>query len=223
MVSTRFTDRNGGVSKSPYAGFNLALHVGDDPPAVYLNREILGEAIGPLVFMTQVHGDTVVVVDGVPSYEPVADALVTQEIGIALIVLVADCIPLLLWDEKAGCIGVAHVGRRGLVNGITGNVIEVMEEMGARDIQAHLGPSICGKCYEVGPDVYEEVGNLYPRAKSMTIAGTLALDLSGALLHFLQESGIRTTQSHLCTFEDPNLFSYRREGVTGRQAGAIWM
>jgi YfiH family protein len=223
LVSTRFTDRNGGVSKSPYASFNLALHVGDDADLVNLNRNRLMRDIGPSAFMTQVHSNTVVVVDGIPSHEPIADALVSQQTGIALIVLVADCIPLLLWDDEAPCIAAVHVGRRGLVNEITHNVIEVMQVMGATNIQAHLGPSICGGCYEVGADVYEEVGDRFPAARAKTASGALALDLPAALWQDLAEDGIRVSRSHSCTVEDTNFFSYRRDGITGRQAGAIWI
>ena len=96
--------------------------------------------------MTQVHGNTVFVVHGILAHEPIADALVSQQTGITLVALVADCIPLLLWDEDAPCIAAVHVGRRGLVNGIASQVIEVMRMMGATNIQGHLGPSICGAC-----------------------------------------------------------------------------
>jgi len=223
LVSTRFTDRNRGVSKAPYTSFNLALHVGDDVGSVRANRNLLVDEIGPSVFMTQVHGNTVVVVDGIPSHEPIADALVTAQPGIALVVLVADCIPLLLWDETSGYIAAVHVGRRGLINGVMHNVIGVMQAMGSKDIQAHLGPSICGRCYEVGSDVYEEVGDLFASARSKTPAGALALDLPRAVSHDLATNGIRVSQTHLCTVEDTNYFSYRRDGITGRQAGAIWL
>lgn len=223
MVSTRFTDRNGGFSNSPYASFNLALHVGDDAESVNLNRNSFVQDIGATAFMRQVHGDTVFVVDGVPAHEPIADALVSQQTGIALVVLVADCIPLLLWDEAAHCIAAVHVGRRGLVNGITSKVIRVMRMMGATNIQGELGPSICGACYEVGSDVYEEVGDLFPAARAQTSWGTLALDLPAALSKVLVDEEIQVVRSHSCTVEDANFFSYRRGGITGRQAGAIWI
>lgn len=223
MVSTRFTNRNGGISQAPYASFNLALHVGDDDDAVRENRNHLARAVGPSAFMSQVHGNRVVVVDGISPGEPIADALVTAEAAIALVVLVADCIPLLLWDESAGCIAVAHVGRRGLVNGITGKVLEVMVAMGACDLHAQLGPSICGKCYGVGREIYDEVGTLYPYARSETRHGALALDLPGALSRELIEMGVQVTRSDICTAEDGKYFSYRRDGITGRQAGVIWL
>jgi YfiH family protein len=223
LVSTHFSNRTGGVSHSPYESLNLGQHVKDDFDSVQINRERLAEEIGPSVFMRQVHGDTVVVVDGIAHGEPVADALITQESGIALVVLVADCIPLLLWDENSQCIAVVHVGRRGLVNGITNKVLGIMESMGALKIQAHLGPSICGKCYEVGEDVYQNVGDLFSLARSTTEIGFRALDLPAALSGVLLQEGVNVTRSPICTVEDDNYFSYRRDGITGRQAGAIWM
>lgn len=223
MVSTLFTDRNGGVSQAPYASFNLALHVADGADAVRENRNRLAQAVGPSAYMKQVHGSSVVVVDGISSGEPIADALVTQKSAISLVVLVADCIPLLLWDKSAGCIAAVHVGRRGLVNGISAKVLEVMGAMGARDIEAQLGPSICGKCYEVGSEIYDEVSSVYPYARSQTINGAPALDLAGALSRELIDIGIRVSRSDLCTVEDVRYFSYRRDGITGRQAGVIWL
>lgn len=223
MVSTLFTDRNGGISQAPYATFNLALHVDDDTEAVLHNRKHLAQAVGPCVFMSQVHGNSVVVIDGISSGEPIADALVTAESGIALVVLVADCIPLLLWDESSECIAAVHVGRRGLVNGISKKVLEVMDAMGASDIHAQLGPSICGTCYEVGREVYDEVSNVYPYARSETNNGALALDLPGALSRELIDMGVHVSKSDICTVEDARYFSYRRDGITGRQAGVIWL
>ena len=221
MVSTLFTDRSGGVSIAPYAANNLAFHVGDERESVTQNRERLQKLIGPTAFMNQFHGDRVVVVDGLPAEAPNADALITQEVGISLAVLVADCIPLLLWDESLQCVAAVHVGRVGLVNGIAGKVIGIMAAMGAQRIQGALGPSICGKCYQVGPDIYEEVCKVYPSAKSKTKSGHLALDLPGALSGSLSAAGIAVTRSWICTAESLDHFSYRRDGITGRQAGII--
>ena len=223
MVSTRFTDCTGGVSLAPYGTFNLALHVGDDADAVRSNRNRLEQEVGPSAFMSQIHGNSVVVVDGISTHEPIADALVTAQSGIALAVLVADCIPLLLWDQSSECIAAVHVGRRGLINGVTGRVLEVMYALGATDIHAQLGPSICGTCYEVGSDVYEEVCDVNQFARSKTTSGALALDLPGALSRELIDMGIRVSRSELCTVENANYFSFRRDGVTGRQAGVIWL
>lgn len=172
--------------------------------------------------MNQTHGDAVVLVDSVTSHEPNSDALVTTETGIALGVLVADCIPLLLWDEVEPVIAVAHVGRRGLLNEVAVKTVNVMSSLGAMRIHAILGPSICGTCYEVGRDVYDEVIADYPRARSVTARGTLSLDLPGALSFELSRIGVRVSRSPICTVENSHFFSYRRDGLTGRQAGLIW-
>lgn len=222
MVSTLFSNRIGGSSEPPYSANNLALHVGDSPLVVANNRQKLSELSAPAAFMNQVHGNTVVVVDGVSMYEPTADALVTCEEGVALAVLVADCIPLLLWDETEHVIAAVHVGRRGLVNAVAHKTLEVMSALGAERIHALMGPSICGACYEVGKDVYDEVCTSNPLAASQTTSGTLSLNLSAALAHELQKEGIEVSRSAICTMENSHFYSYRRDGITGRQVGLIW-
>ncbi len=194
--------------------------MGDDPVDVLRNRAKLD--CPPVQFMNQVHGDRVVVIDSISTHEPTADALVTQVRGIALAVMVADCIPLLLWDLAQTTVGVVHVGRRGLVNAIALKTVEIMRELGAVDLQAELGPSICGGCYEVGEDIYAEVLADHPEAASQTPKGTFALDLPQALISQLRSQGINPRESRECTVEDDNYFSYRRDGVTGRTAGLIW-
>lgn len=222
MVDTLFTNRIGGVSQSPYGGNNLALHVGDDGRAVRENRKVLETLIGPTQYMNQSHGNTVAVVDGRSTHEPNADALVTSETGIALGVLVADCIPLLLWDEVEHVVAAVHVGRKGLLNGVARKTVNVMNSLGGERIQALMGPSICGRCYEVSREIHDEVTSAYPKAHSLTAAGTWALDLPGALAIELSEYGIKVSRSLTCTVENSHFFSYRRDGLTGRQAGLIW-
>ena len=221
MFSTSFTNRNGGLSLPPYSSKNLAFHVGDDQEVVRGNRELVEADFGPTIYMNQVHGDSVVVVDGIPTIEVTADALVTKQSNIALAVLVADCIPLLLWDEAKSCVAAVHVGRRGLVSGIAEKTIEIMRAMGASDIHALLGPSICGRCYEVGADIYQEVVETFPVAESRTSNGTFALDLPRALYFQLTRIDVSVITSKKCTVEDLEFYSYRRDGVTGRQAGVI--
>lgn len=196
--------------------------MGDVGGAVNKNRHLLETVIGPTQYMNQTHGDTVVVVDGATSHEPNADALVTVESGIALGVLVADCIPLLLWDEVEHVVAAVHVGRKGLLNGIAIKTIRVMNTMGAQRIQAFLGPSICGMCYEVSREIHDEVVSAFPKASARTSKDTYSLDLPGALAEELTLSGLKVSRSRTCTVENTDFFSYRREGVTGRQAGLIW-
>lgn len=222
MAQTLFTNRIGGIGHPPYESNNLALHVGDDSVSVSENRRVVKTLVGSTQYMNQSHGDSVALVDAITSHEPNSDALVTTETGIVLGVLVADCIPLLLWDEVDHVIAVAHVGRKGLLNEVAFKTVRVMNTLGAMRIQAMLGPSICGKCYEVGPEIHDEVGTAYPRARSVTSQGSLGLDLPGALAFELSRIGIKVTRSPICTVENPHFFSYRRDGLTGRQAGLIW-
>jgi copper oxidase (laccase) domain-containing protein len=115
-----------------------------------------------------------------------------------------------------------HVGRRGLVNGVAVKTIELMREMGARKIRAVLGPAICGRCYEVSQDVHDEVVALHPLATARTASGTPALDLPKALKACLAAEGIsEISDLQICTFESADHFSYRRDGLTGRQVGLV--
>jgi len=216
----KFTNRHGGVSQGVYSTLNLGDHVGDIAADVLQNRGLLTALHGPMQFMNQVHGDRVAVIEEVTDVAPTADALVTGIPGITLAVMVADCIPLLLISKQA--VAAVHVGRRGLVNNVAIKTIEVMREMGAQDISAKIGPAICGSCYEVSADIHQEVVSKFPMADSRTNAGTLALDLPRALNAVLQSAGISVdSRQSACTVEDVDSFSYRRDGVTGRQAGLV--
>src|SRR5690349_18011779 len=113
-----FTTRAGGAGLPPYAELNLGTHVGDDARTVRDNRVRLAAAVGlapeRLVFMDQVHGSTVALVDGPLEVPPVADSLVTRTAGLALVVMVADCVPVLLADPQAAVVAAVHAGRRGV-------------------------------------------------------------------------------------------------------------
>ena len=221
MLVRQFTTREAGVSKAPFDSLNLALHVGDDSNDVMRNRSLVDAP--SLAFMNQVHGSTIVVVDSLSSIEPTADAMVTQQKNLALAVLVADCIPLLMWDRAETTVAAVHVGRRGLVHLIALSTLTLMKEMGATDICAEIGPAICGACYEVGQDVFDEVVQNRSSAASKTLRGTLALNLPRALETALVDQGVEVIQSNVCTVENEKYFSYRRDSVTGRQAGLIWL
>ena len=214
-----FTNRHGGFSHGDYSSWNLASHVGDDPTAVERNREKLRERVGQLAIMSQVHGDSVFVVDQVPAQVPVADALITANPEIALVVMVADCIPLLLRSEKL--VAAVHVGRAGLMNSIALKTVAMMTDLGAKQIEGSIGPAICGKCYEVPQELQDEVVAMHPLAKSTTITGTPALDLPNALIAALAEVDVPVGISTGCTLEDVDSFSYRRNQITGRQAGVV--
>jgi YfiH family protein len=215
----RFTKRTGGVSHGAFASLNLGTHVGDEIKDVLENRAIVSAQYGPTQYMNQVHGDRIALIEEITDEIPTADALVTGIPGITLAVMVADCIPLLLKSRES--VAAVHVGRRGLVNEITRKTLSVMRDMGASEITAILGPAICGSCYEVSEDIFNEVVLLHPKAASKTPAGTFALDLPAALQSVLSDEGVSILNHCECTVENSDYFSYRRDGVTGRQAGLI--
>ena len=218
-MNYRFTNRTGGLSTGAFASLNLGTHVGDNLDDVMRNRSLVADSTGDIQFMNQIHGNRVAIIEQVTQPDPTSDALVTGIRGISLAVQVADCIPLLLSSVEA--VAAVHVGRKGLMNEVALKTIDVMHEMGAGEITAIIGPAICGTCYEVSEDIYQEVIAMHPFAQSTTAKGSLALDLPRALIEQLSRHSLTVVNESTCTVEDPNLFSYRRDGVTGRQAGII--
>jgi YfiH family protein len=225
------TDRRGGRSRSPYDSFNLGDHVGDDPADVEANRERVARELGVpgerLVWMNQVHGARVAVVDG-PQEGPVAgtDALVTATSGLVLCVVVADCVPVLLADPVAGVVAAVHAGREGVRQGVVPATLSAMASLGARarHVSALLGPAVCGDCYEVPGEMQAEVARVAPAAAVRTRKGAPGLDLRAGVADGLRRAGIpEVVQDPRCTVEDRHLFSHRRDGVTGRQAGIVWL
>jgi len=210
-----FTDRRKGSSLGVYDSLNFGFHVGDDPAAVAANRALLGNT----QFMNQVHGNDVVVIDQVLDHEPTCDALITTTAGVSLAVMVADCIPLLLISEKV--VAAVHVGRAGLVNNVAIKTLEQMRALGAIDIHAILGPSICGRCYEVPLQMQQEVVATHPASLSTTSKGTPALDLPAGLIAELIAQDLTFEASPICTQEDPLYYSHRRDNPTGRFAGVV--
>ncbi|MDL5156893.1 peptidoglycan editing factor PgeF [Actinomycetospora termitidis] len=223
------TTRAGGRSKPPYDSFNLGDHVGDDPTAVAANRERLARGVGlepaRVAWMNQVHGTDVVVVDGPQQEVPTADALVTEQPRLGLVVVVADCVPVLLADPEAGIVAAAHAGRTGAAAGVLPATLRVMEDLGAeRDrVEVLLGPSVCGLCYEVPEAMRDEVEAALPGSAGTTRVGTPSLDLRAGLVRQLGDEGVlKIDADGRCTFEDDQLFSHRRARPTGRLAGVTW-
>ena len=227
MSRSLFTSRNGGVSVGPYESFNLALHVGDDATAVKKNRELLAQQWGyspnSFHYMNQVHGADISIIDenSSPEEVPTVDALFTMVTGKVLVTLIADCIPLLLRSERA--VAAVHVGRQGLVRGVFESALEVFKFHGIapQEIQAELGPSICGQCYEVDEKMFKDVQQKIPSTATKIRPQSTCLNIESGLISKLDEAGVRWKSSGLCTMHDPGFFSYRRDGITGRQAGVI--
>ncbi|MFF1599903.1 peptidoglycan editing factor PgeF [Streptomyces mirabilis] len=227
-----FTDRWGGVSAVPYEALNLGGAVGDDPDAVRTNRELAAKSLGLdpalVVWMNQVHGPDVAVVDGpwLSAEIPSVDAIVTARRGLALAVLTADCTPVLLADPVAGIAAAAHAGRPGMVTGVVPAAVRAMVELGAEPerIVARTGPAVCGRCYEVPDEMRAEVAAIEPAAYAETSWGTPAVDVTAGVHAQLERLGVcDRAQSPVCTLESDDHFSYRRDRTTGRLAGYVWL
>lgn len=231
-VSAIFTDRNGGVSASPFQSLNLGAGVGDEPEAVAANRERLARACGlgagNIAWMHQVHGAAVRYVGGRSGGRPAdpVDAQFTDVPGVALAVLVADCVPVLLADPEARMVGAAHSGREGTAAGVVPALVSAMTAAGASParMRACIGPAICGGCYEVPAALRDRVSARLPAAWCVTRDGTPGLDLTAAIRAQLADSGVpEVAADGRCTKESADLFSYRRDGQTGRFAALVWL
>lgn len=224
-----FTTRAGGVSAGPWARLNLAPHVGDDSDHVAANRRMLAAWLGVdrVRFPEQVHGAGVrVCTADEPDSAPGdgADALVTPAVGVAIGVLVADCLPVLLADPGTRIVAAAHAGRRGLAAGVLQATVTAMADLGAdpgRTV-ATIGPAIGGCCYEVPAAIRDEVAATIPGAAARTSWGALSLDLPAGAVQVLRGAGVEHVHRiPSCTFTDERFYSYRREGRTGRFAGVV--
>jgi YfiH family protein len=224
------TDRRGGASSGDFDSFNLGDHVGDSPAAVATNRARLARRLGlpasDVVWMDQVHGTRIArVTRATGGPVPATDGLVTDRPGLALAVLTADCVPVLAADEQAGVIGAVHAGRVGAVGGIVPSLIGAMRSLGARPdrITVLLGPAAAGRHYELPDDLADEVEAALPGSRTRTAAGTAGVDLRVGITRQLAGLGVtRVDSDPRCTIADETLFSYRRQGRTGRQASVIW-
>jgi YfiH family protein len=227
-IEVAFTGRAAGTGESPYSGLNLGGHVGDEPDAVEANRAALAASFGVtrdrLLFMSQVHGTEVIEVEGPwVGAAPPADGIVSATSRLALAVLVADCVPVLLHDVRAGVIGAVHAGRPGLIDGIVPRAVDAMHYLGAERVSAIIGPSVCGRCYEVPEDLVRAAGAVAPRSVTTSWAGTPAIDVAAGVVEQLTGLEVPVERVAGCTREDEELYSYRRDGVTGRFAGVIML
>jgi polyphenol oxidase len=226
-----FTGRPGGVSAPPYHSLNLGGSVGDLESAVAANRRRLAQSCGlqpdRLRWMRQVHGSVVSYAPAEPQPEPPeADAMFTDVPARALVVLVADCAPVLLADPQARIVGAAHAGREGMAAGVVTELVTAMSAAGADParMRAVIGPHICGACYEVPEQLRARVAERVPESACVTRAGTPGIDIGAGIEAQLGRAGVRTVAADpRCSAETPDLYSYRRDGRTGRFAGLVWL
>jgi hypothetical protein len=226
-VGVAFTDRAGGVSTGSFASLNLAVSTPDDLEAVRHNlRRVMaaftGDPAAPLARMRQVHGSHVAVVTATPDELPEADAMVTTTAGLTLMVLVADCVPVLLADPDQRVVGVAHAGRAGVRAGVVATAVAQMRLLGAQRVTAWVGPHVCGSCYEVPVEMRDDVAAVVPQAWAETSWGTPALDLGAAVVAQLGAVGVQVVDAARCSREHEDLYSHRRDGPgAGRMAGLV--
>ncbi|MDE0660625.1 MAG: peptidoglycan editing factor PgeF [Gammaproteobacteria bacterium] len=231
-VRALVTTRAGGVSEPPYESFNLAFHVGDAAERVKRNRRRLLDQAGIEVvqWLDQEHGQRVLAASsGTAAGGPItADASWTTAGDLGLAVLVADCVPLLLADEDASLVAVAHCGWRGTVAGVVEATLDALPSAPGQLI-AWLGPGVCRDCYEVGPEVRDALDGderavLDEQRRRCGEERKWLMDLPALIVARLRRSGVgRIIPSSLCTMCDKRFYSYRREGRTGRFAALIWL
>ena len=225
-----FTDRFGGVSKDKYYSLNVSPFVGDDIKNVVQNRQIIANKesfyLENMVYMRQIHSNHVEIIDNSFINEiKDCDGVVTNRRKIALMVMAADCAPVLMFDEKNSVISAIHSGRVGTYKNIVKKCIEKMEDSfnsNPKDIVVEVGPSIGVCCYEIGGDLACKYNKEYIRVKK----DKYFLDLKLMIKDELLECGIREEKlkiSSICTCCDESYFSYRRDGKTGRFCGVIML
>lgn len=220
--------REGGVSPHPY-GLNLSSHVGDDPNNVEENRRRFYKEIGLLpeaifVYQNQVHSANINIVKGDEGIVKESDALITREENIFLVVSIADCTPILLYDPMAKIIAAVHAGWRGTEQLITIAVVRRMISLGAKaeNMYAFIGASASGANYEVGT----EVATLFEKDYYTELPnGKCLLDIKKANRDQLLIGGVPLDHIEInprCTIPDLNLHSYRRDGKhSGRMFAVI--
>lgn len=238
-VGALMSTRAGGASLAPWNSLNLGTAVGDDPAAVAHNRRVFRQALEGAVpvFLKQVHGARVVRLRAahaaVSACLEEADASVTSEPGVACVVQVADCLPVLFMAPQGRAVGAAHAGWRGLAAGVLEATLQTLCDgagCAPHEVQAWLGASIGPRRFEVGDEVRVacQTASRPAAAAAFRPSGTPGkwlADLPALARARLAEAGVTAVSGgRWCTFDEPSrFFSFRRDGVTGRMAAAIWI
>jgi len=238
-IHSLVTTRQAGSSSSPYDSLNLGDHVGDEPSCVIANREALRKYLpAEPLWLKQTHSITVSTPKNRVQFSsgPLeADAAVSNVPEDVLVILTADCLPVLLTSADGKVIGAAHAGWRGLCDGILENTVSEMlklsDQSSAADWIAWMGPAIGPESFEVGQDVvgrFAESGVHDMKKCFVPITnkpGKYLADIYQLARERLMTVGVNAIYGgDLCTLQDGGrFFSYRRDGVTGRFASLIWI
>lgn len=242
------TTRSGGQSQAPYDLLNLGTHVGDNLSDVQANRAVLQRALAVRpVFLEQVHGTQVQLLDSTVPDGAQADACLATQPGVACTIMVADCLPILLCDASGSWVAAAHAGWRGLAGQGGVGVVEstlaaiyasnrtparVDSALVAPEIIAWLGPCIGPAAFEVGDEVRHAFLDGTPGAADCFVpanAGKWLANLSALARQRLLAAGVQAIYGNdgstpWCTVSNPSrFFSHRRDRVSGRLAACIWL
>jgi YfiH family protein len=226
QVKALITTRSGGVSRGPYASFNLGLHTGDDQQAVSTNRALLAGLLPQEPrWLAQQHGTAIVDADAIVA-APAADASIARLPGTVCVIMIADCVPVLFTDRTGTLVAAAHAGWRGLAGGVLERTVQRMA-VPATEILAYLGPGIGPRAFEVGSDVYRAFVDRDPdAADAFVTAGPdkWRADLYALARRALGRVGVSAIfGGNFCTVSDSRRFySYRRDRITGRMAALVW-
>lgn len=220
--------RIGGFSTAPYQGLNLGAHVGDNGETVVKNRQWLFEHSqmpSHPIWLNQTHSTDVFEAEQPTSQVLDCDGLFTQQAGVVCSAMTADCLPVLLTNTAGTQVAAVHAGWRGLAGGIVENAVSKFDG----EVIAWIGPAIGAQAFEVGEDVLDAFTSFDASAiqafQPREVSGKWLADMNMLVTQRLNRAGVEQVfHSNLCTYQDSERFySYRRDGVTGRQATFIWI
>ncbi len=230
-----FSDRNNGVSNAPYDSLNIGSHVGDDTVSVLKNREILQSLISEQlsvadhrnwIFLNQTHEPNVFSVDEGnynPLEPPKADASFTTQKDLPLVVMTADCGPLVVSGESV--LAVIHASWKTVSSGLISKTIGLMRKAcGDEKLYSFLGPCIYPHSYEFDQDLLNDLSKkMGDHIVGKTKSGAPAFNLPAAIKYECESIDVDFDEIGINTFGSPNHFSYRRDNVTGRQGVVAWL
>lgn len=226
------TSRENGFSKEEFSSLNLAYHVGDDNKSVMKNRtkvKNLFYANKPFVWLNQIHSNIIQTYPNKDSqaFYQTGDVILCKDKKIKAMIMVADCIPVCIFDSKNNVFALIHAGREGLLKNIIPKTLEKFSEnykSNYKDLLIFIGPCIQKCCYEIQNDVLKQLQELFPESFGYFIVqknNKIYLDLPAILKTQLAMHGIsqhNIEELSMCTKEERKLFSYRENKKTGRFA-----